>query len=631
MSYYSLPSVKCSERKNILSSLYSSNENKCLKVNPTTIYDNLFPGFNDPMSKFSNTSGTPFNNVKTTSDITMEDCASECLLNNDECNNFTYENNTKSCSLLNTTDPSTGSLIDNSITTKIYTKNENSCNDTDPECIGCQSYCASSNSDSYTLTGQNVSILDTDDAISTSAVTSLDKCMDKCNDNTNCKSIFYSDTPSKCKQYKNKTSSGSSIIYEKNSDLGNVIDMKYLPYYNSYKNGIPQNGDYTCGYDSANSSCYQISQKTCPTEDCDIGTTSSEVSGERIYDYPLNGVNTTGRGDGTVGINGFIFDKCISNSGSCVGTVYTNDNTGFPKRDRTPNPPTQDYRVRKTYNRKKNKNFVNCPTGYTVNTDGDKCIKTTGTYKICAPNNVENTDNITKCTYSGDNALIKNRPRLDAFDNVQGCKKWCNENNDCQGISSYIEKGNAKCYYYNNKMFNNLSNFKTSDNHTVYTKREQEKDYAFNIKSHTESLMDNDIPLKASVNQILNPNETNCENNYYNYTSCLDDTDINDDLIKISKQCHDQYGPGYIAGEYAIEGKKSCSSGYSHRYKCELLPGNDGVNSEIINLKPKLNEFFENKNNVSENFQTYTYNAKTMIILIIICLLIYFIIKISIK
>ena len=57
-------------------------------------------------------------------------------------------------------------------------------------------------------------------------------------------------------------------------------------------------------------------------------------------------------------------------------------------------------------------------------------------------------------------------------------------------------------------MFNKLSNFKTSDNHTVYTKREQEKDYAFNIKSHTVSLMDNDIPLKASINQIINPNET---------------------------------------------------------------------------------------------------------------------------
>ena len=56
-------------------------------------------------------------------------------------------------------------------------------------------------------------------------------------------------------------------------------------------------------------------------------------------------------------------------------------------------------------------------------------------------------------------------------------------------------------------MFNNLSNFKTSDNHTVYTKREQEKDYAFNIKSHTESLMDK-YTARASVNQILNPNET---------------------------------------------------------------------------------------------------------------------------
>ena len=54
-----------------------------------------------------------------------------------------------------------------------------------------------------------------------------------------------------------------------------------------------------------------------------------QISGERIYDYPINGVNTTGRGDGTVGINGFIFDKCISISNSCVGTVYTNDNTDF--------------------------------------------------------------------------------------------------------------------------------------------------------------------------------------------------------------------------------------------------------------------------------------------------------------
>ena len=46
----------------------------------------------------------------------------------------------------------------------------------------------------------------------------------------------------------------------------------------------------------------------------------------------------------------------------------------------------------------------------TVNTDGDKCIKTTD-LKNNAANNVENMI-ILLNAYSGVNALIKNRPRL---------------------------------------------------------------------------------------------------------------------------------------------------------------------------------------------------------------------------
>ena len=43
MSYYSLPSVKCSERKNILNNLYTNDSDKCVNINPSTIYNNIFP------------------------------------------------------------------------------------------------------------------------------------------------------------------------------------------------------------------------------------------------------------------------------------------------------------------------------------------------------------------------------------------------------------------------------------------------------------------------------------------------------------------------------------------------------------------------------------------------------------
>ena len=34
MSYYSLPSIKCNERKNTMSNVFSSSKDKCLNLNP---------------------------------------------------------------------------------------------------------------------------------------------------------------------------------------------------------------------------------------------------------------------------------------------------------------------------------------------------------------------------------------------------------------------------------------------------------------------------------------------------------------------------------------------------------------------------------------------------------------------
>jgi hypothetical protein len=318
----------------------------------------------------------------------------------------------------------------------------------------------------------------------------------------------------------------------------------------------------------------------------------------------------------------------LSNTGnSCIGPIYTNDNSGFPKRDRTPNPPTQDYMIRKSFEKQKNKNFVNCPTGWTPNTDNNKCIKTKGTstlFQICTPNNVDNTDKITKCRYTNDNALIKRRPKLDAFNTIYGCKRWCNNNRDCGGISSTVNKGNTECLYYNDNMFNNRSNFVSSDNHTVYTKKTQEDDYIHNVKTYTKSLVDNKIPLTPNLNQILNPKDYSCDNNYFNFTKCLSDSDIGSNLIKLSGKCQNQFGKGYVADERAIEGKKNCNQdGYS-RYRCNLDPAINS-NAKNINLRPKLNEYFENLEDTDgqgSRFTSICFNIFIFIAVVLIILII---------
>ena len=197
MSYYSLPSVKCSERKNILNDLYTTDTQKCLNINPDEIYDNLFPGFNNPMSKFNTIKGTGFNNVNSFNDITQDECSSNCLLN-ENCKYFDYKNATNTCTLLNTNDPETTSNTNSGLTSNIYKKKTNTCNTNDPDCIDCQDFCPTTNDDSYELTGSGLTVNDINQQISSSAVSSLDKCMDNCNDDTKCKAILYSSSSSSC-------------------------------------------------------------------------------------------------------------------------------------------------------------------------------------------------------------------------------------------------------------------------------------------------------------------------------------------------------------------------------------------------------------------------------------------------
>ena len=63
MSYYSLPSIKCNERKNTMSNVFSSSKDKCLNLNPNNIYNSLYTNFNEPLSKFSNENVNGVNNV----------------------------------------------------------------------------------------------------------------------------------------------------------------------------------------------------------------------------------------------------------------------------------------------------------------------------------------------------------------------------------------------------------------------------------------------------------------------------------------------------------------------------------------------------------------------------------------
>lgn len=621
MSYYSLPSVKCSERKNILNDLYTNDSDKCVNINPSTIYDNLFPGFNEPMSKFENTTGSGFNKVNSFTNVRQEDCASNCLENSEGCNYFDYKNSTKTCSLLNTKNPELVTSTQTGVSSNVYTKKDNQCSgSTDPDCAGCTDFCPTTNDDSYDLTGTGLVLNDNNQRIGeVSAVSNLNTCMDNCNNNTNCQSFIFTETESNCDLYKNKVD-GTDILFEKDQDLQNKISLDYLSYYNNYKNGKASVGDYTCSYDDTNQQCIQLSQEECVTKNFNNGGEEDGVNGTDIFDYPIPRSGLNGKGEGNMGINGFIFDKCISNNGSCIGPVFTNDNMGFPKRDRTPNPPTQSYMVKNSFDKKKQTKFINCPTGYSPNEDGSKCIDGAN---VCVPNNIENTDGGDNCTYNNDNALLKRSPKLDAFSNVEGCKNWCEKDKDCKGVSSYFEDGNAKCHYYNNKMFNDLSNLVTSYNHTVYTKRAQEKDYQFNMKEYAESLVDNDIPLTPSLNQILNPYEYDTQNNYFNFTSCLSDDIIQDETNNITKACMSQFGDGYVAGFDSIEGRKDCSGG-EYRYRCELNPGSD-LNVKSLDLIPKIQENFVSS---AEHFSSANLlNGQSFILLLSVAILIFFIIK----
>lgn len=630
MSYYSLPSIKCSERKNLMGNVFPTNSQKCINLNPDSIYSELYPGFSDPLSKYDNQDGVGVNQVGEYYNISKDSCANKTLLNNtsEESQYFSYDDNIQTCSLYNTDDPLTINTTTDGVTSELYKKSSsNGCSESD-DCIGCQTFCDTSGIDNYEQVGSNIGVLS--DKIGTYAVDSLTACKDMCNDNSDCKTVLYKNTQATCKLYKDKaTGSGSGIIYKMKDDLGNKISMNYLPYYSNYQE---QAGDYTCGYSGGE--CYEISQSEgsgCPTSVDDV---SSEEEITRIYNYPVDPPSDDGSGSGSgkVGINGFTFDKCLTNSGgSCVGTVYTNDNMGFPKRDRTSNPPTQSYMIRKRFDKESGKKYVNCPKGWTPNMDGDKCIKTSDIFDICVPNDSENgKDNLKKCTYTNDNNLLRRRPRVNGFESVEGCKGWCDNNDQCIAVVSTVENGNTKCYYYNNKIFNNSSNFVSSANYNLYSKKTQEDDYIYNVKSYAQSLVDNKIPLTPSLNQILNPNDYSCDNNYFSFTKCLKDSDIDSDLVKLSGKCQNEFGEGYIADENAISGKKSCENqtGYS-RYRCNLDPSQN-TNVENINFEPKLNQYesFTNQESkgfgsiLSTNNQTsFGFNIYIIISIVVIALL----------
>ena len=260
MSYYSLPSVKCSERKNILNNLYTNDSDKCVNINPSTIYNNIFPGFNEPMNKFENITGSGFNKVNSYINVTQENCALDCLENsNEECNYFDYKNSTKTCTLLNTKEPELVTSTQTGVSSNVYTKKDNQCSEsTDPDCAGCTDFCPTTNDDSYDLTGTGLILNDNNQRIGeVSAVSKLNTCMDNCNIDTNCQSFIFTETESKCNLYKNKVD-GTDILFKKNQDLQNKISLDYLSYYNKYNNGKASLGDYSCYYDDTNQQCIQL-------------------------------------------------------------------------------------------------------------------------------------------------------------------------------------------------------------------------------------------------------------------------------------------------------------------------------------------------------------------------------------
>ena len=170
MSYYSLPSTNCNDRKNILKEIFQTEKERCENLNPNKIYNSLYPGFENPLNKFNTIYGEGENLIGATYNLNENECAQDCLTHvsddtDKKCKYFRYDQENNVCDLYSSdefNENETFSYNENSsrgTDIKIYKRTSTtSCNSNDSNCTGCISTCDSNLNNNFQKMGNNLTI-----------------------------------------------------------------------------------------------------------------------------------------------------------------------------------------------------------------------------------------------------------------------------------------------------------------------------------------------------------------------------------------------------------------------------------------------------------------------------------------
>lgn len=428
-NYYSIPSIPCSERENIVASQGEFNE-KCQGLNPDSIYQTLYPSYGDPLVNY-NTQESMTSNVPSYKNIQSDakGCASNCDADN-SCSGFKIQKPSNICILYKDTDMTRQQINTSNYNVEMYRKNDlleenNNCNINDNFIQQPENF--------YPQQWQTIKYMNEPEI-------SQKECLSSCAYDNNCNSVLYASANQVCNMYNTDNlnpapQQGSKLYTKKGSKIGNRFGApnSLTDYYKDYPT-VGKEGDYFCEYIDAKKKCeisyvvgkdgmqsipssvkpkkYVPPKKVCLPPDC-------------VPELPYDGKI------GKLRINGNIEIKCDPGDKECEKKInnYYQDQLGFPTSNGSPDPNN----------------------GYPIYT------KYFNQYK-----NLEISIN-----------EMDSKPEITAFDFPEHCEQWCKENMDC-GAYSYVygNDGRAQCKYYDNRGVPELRNsLKAKDGTTSFIKQ----------------------------------------------------------------------------------------------------------------------------------------------------------------
>lgn len=415
-NYYSIPSIPCEERENIIPDSPEKQE-KCQGLNPDSIYQTLYPSKGNPLSNFTVNLNT--NNYFSQDDIldqsqlNQDGCALSCI-SNPQCNSFAHSKTDNICKLSsgNSTNFDQDSVNISGFSEYLsYRKNDlledsNSCNVNDNFITQPSGYMPDPSTIYNTYSKPNLG---------------KEECLSSCANDNNCQTAIFGVGADSCVTSQSTSPSSTSgtknDIYTKKNDLQQnrfgAPDNMSSYYLNYPKDG--KIGDSFCEYVPSSDKC-MTSYVVGPGGDKvppKIKYNPKYVPPNKLC-MPPNCIPELPN-DGKINkltINGEITLKCDPGDKKCqerIGRVpyFNTDFMGLPTASSEPNPSNGYLPYTSDFDTYKN---------YEIVTD-----------------------------------QMDDKPEIGAMNFPEDCQKWCNDSIDCGAVTySYGDDGRPQCRYYKN-------------------------------------------------------------------------------------------------------------------------------------------------------------------------------------